>query len=244
MNGNKKLPKPKVQLCVVKIRYYKKLYPDEHKINSNLLLKKIGCVMICNNLSKNLLRQAFFGKHRVSLTVKLASVLCQANKVDDAEKMLRSLLIECTNKLEENHPDTVLTSLHLSSVLRSQNKLRQAKGLCNWALRVNMQNYGSHHTRTILSVNVMAKILKEYSTLNQQCYLWKRKSYCAGRCRCPYKLWNESPSTFLLWRICRNSVSGMENLMMQRRCYGILYRVSQNYPRYVIIQWSCIWYEI
>eukprot|EP00944_MAST-04C_sp_MAST-4C-sp1_P009127 g9127.t1 len=172
MNGNKKLPKTKGS--IVRSRYVitRNSIQTEHKNKRQLAFEENRLRYDLQQLVKETAKDKHsIGKHRVSLTVKLASVLCQANKVDDAEKMLRSLLIECTNKLEENHPDTVLTSLHLSSVLRSQNKLRQAKGLCNWALRVNMQNYGSHHTRTILSVNVMAKILKEYSTLNQQCYL-------------------------------------------------------------------------
>eukprot|EP00944_MAST-04C_sp_MAST-4C-sp1_P010308 g10308.t1 len=173
MNSSKKLPK-KLEGSSVRSRYVitRNSIQANHKNKRQLAFEENRLRYDLQQLVKENVGEKYsIGKHRVSLTVKLASVLWKANKGDDAEKLLRSLLIECTNKLEENHPDTLLTSLHLSSVLRRQNKLRQAKGLCNWALRVNIQKYGPHHTRTILSVNVMAKILKEYSIINQQCYL-------------------------------------------------------------------------
>ncbi len=111
------------------------------------------------------------GKHRVILTAKLATLLCDELKFDAAEKLLRDLLVQCSNELEENHYYTISTAINLSSVLRKRGKLMQAKGLCAWALRVNMKIYGKYHTRTLLSVSVMGQIVRQYSAMNHKLFL-------------------------------------------------------------------------
>ena len=111
------------------------------------------------------------GLYRVALTAKLATILCQAQKAKAAEKLLRVLLLECSNKLEENHYFTISTAINLSSVLRKQEKFMQAKGLCAWTLRVNMKLYGKFHTRTLVSVSAMAQIFRQYSIMNHNLFL-------------------------------------------------------------------------
>ena len=118
MNSSKKLPK-KLEGSSVRSRYVitRNSIQANHKNKRQLAFEENRLRYDLQQLVKENVGEKYsIGKHRVSLTVKLASVLWKANKGDDAEKLLRSLLIECTNKLEENHPDT-LTSNRDSQVL-------------------------------------------------------------------------------------------------------------------------------
>jgi hypothetical protein len=189
-------------------------------------------------------KKSEIGKYRVVLTAKLATLLCDVLKLGPAEKLLRDLLVQCSNELEQNHHYTISTAINLSSVLRKQGKLMQAKGLCAWTLRVNMKTYGKYHTRTLLSVSVMAQILIQYSAMNHNVFVKEEEKLWRWALQGAHRNFGMNhPSTFyavanlsdFCWRygkkveteaLLRKSLSGLPN-DSQLRYHPIVFHLVQ-----------------
>ena len=92
----------------------------KHENKRRLALEENKLQYELHALMKEEKKKSEIGKYRVVLTAKLATLLCDELKFGLAEKMLRDLLVQCSNELEENHYYTISNCFHYYALIVSE----------------------------------------------------------------------------------------------------------------------------
>jgi tetratricopeptide (TPR) repeat protein len=98
---------------------------------------------------------------------KLANLLMDQGKLDEAELLYREALRGLRDKLGDTHPSTLASINNLAILLSDQGKLAEVEPLYREALRGRHEMLGNTHPDTLASIHNMAVLLRNQGKLDE-----------------------------------------------------------------------------
>ncbi|MGA7326259.1 MAG: tetratricopeptide repeat protein [Rhodomicrobium sp.] len=148
---------------------------------------------------------------------KLALLLEETNRLQDAEPLLRRSIAIFEKNLGPNDPKVAVDLNNLAAILARQGKLGEAEQLVRRALAIDEKSFGPQHQNVANRLNSLAQVLQQLNRLEEAAAIQRRAIAIVEQTLGP-----ENP----MMAITLNNLAGLLGSMKQYREAGQLYRRS------------------